>query len=108
MRREKSHAKKLGSAFDHALEIATMVVRSNNKLVGLDKIRAEIAWRAALKATGYPGANPLSVPVHTGDDTQEIIDELFEKAVNAARAARDVVLRSSLKDPPIQGMRKMV
>jgi len=52
--KQKKHIKDRGAQFDNALARATMCVRSCGKLIGMEKVRAPIAWRAALAATGYP------------------------------------------------------
>lgn len=86
---EKKHIKKQGERFTLALCHATMVVRASPHFVGLDKVRAPIAWQAALKATGYNTA-PFVLPPDAGDpmsETDEIAAQLFEDAVYAARKA---------------------
>lgn len=85
---EKSHIRAQGSRFDAALARATMCVRSCDKLTGLDKVRAPIAWKAALKATGYEFEAGFVLPSSAGELTAEINDiatELFDRAVEAAR-----------------------
>lgn len=87
---EKNHARAVGKPFDDALARATMVVRSSSKLIGLDKIRAPIAWRAALKATGYElDVDGFVFPksVEATVEITEIASDLYERAVQAARAA---------------------
>lgn len=86
---EKSHISAQGKKFDDALARATMCVRSCGKLTGLDKVRAPIAWKAALKATGYEfETDGFVLPASAGELTAEINDiaaELFVRAVEAAR-----------------------
>lgn len=88
---EKKHAKAQGRRFDDALARATMSVRSNAKLIAADKLRACIAWHAALFATGYEHVNGFVMPQKgCGDPTQEMADianVAFHEAVNAAQRA---------------------
>lgn len=87
-KKEKNHARAIGQRFDDALARATMLVRSSGKLTGLDKIRAPIAWRAALKATGYEfDVDGFVFPksVESTAEITEIASELYDRAVTAAR-----------------------
>jgi hypothetical protein len=86
--KERKRATRLGKVFDDALARATMKVRSCGQLIGLDKIRADIAWKAALKATGFEANEPYQMPGDLGEVTQDILDvvyPLFEQALEAAR-----------------------
>jgi hypothetical protein len=83
---EKDHIKKIGEReFQKRLVLANMCVRQDNRFIGLEKIRSQIAFQAALQATGYPmralklvGCGPMDA------NTQRATDELFGKATKAA------------------------
>ena len=84
-RAELEHAKKNPGPFTSALARATMVVRSNSKLIAADKIRETIAWDAALNATGFPKVMTFPKGMLLTIDVREIVDKLFADAVEAAR-----------------------
>lgn len=84
---EKKHVNDHAAEFSEALERATMKVRSAAKLVGLDVVRAEIAVKAALTATGYE-TGPFVLPKSAGPPTQEMQDiaqMVYAEAVEVAR-----------------------
>lgn len=74
--------------FAAALAKASMSVRSNSRLIGLDKIREPLAFQAALRALNFEGALPgFAIPKTAGKPTQamqDIVDEAFKAAVEAA------------------------
>ena len=75
------------AAFDKAVCAATLRVRQDNRLIGLDKVRRPLAEDAALAAIGYPiGCCVLPGKANTGA-IQPILDELFAAAREAALAA---------------------
>lgn len=85
---EAAFIKQHQKAFDTALAKATMVVRTNPRLVGLDKIRVPLAFAAALRALNFEGAKPgFSIPKGAGEptqDVQDVVDAVFTAAVEAA------------------------
>src|SRR5215471_15270994 len=87
-RAERNHVRTTGKAFEVAHQATTWTVKSSGKLVGLDTVRDPIAWKAALKATGYkvPGmVFPRGVLIE--QEMQDLADALFADAVEAARSA---------------------
>ena len=85
---EQTHIDGLGDKWTRALAKASLSVRLNPKLVGLDKIREPLATRAALKATGAPGIDGFCIPETAGipmREMQDIVDAAFTEAVNAAK-----------------------
>jgi hypothetical protein len=86
---EKKHIEKIGNKeFQRRLVMANMVVRQDARFVGLDKIRSQIAFQAALQATGFE-RRALKLSKDCGDmiaETQRAADELFGRAIEAARA----------------------
>jgi len=88
-KKEEEFVKAHESRFNAALAKATMSVRQDARFVGLNKIREPLAYRAALKATGYPDADAFAVPKEAGEPNvgvQEACDQAFEAAVEAARS----------------------
>jgi hypothetical protein len=86
--KERRHIADKGKQFTDALARATMCVRSCGQLVGLEKVRAPIAWRAALTATGYE--QDVDGMVFPKDfeptvEINEIAAELYVRAVKAAQ-----------------------
>jgi len=85
---EKKHIKEYGELkFHKALIIANMTVREDARFVGLDKIRGQIAFQAALQATGYP-YRALKISKDCGDmfeAVQRAADDVFAKAIAAAK-----------------------
>jgi len=85
---EKAHIKKDGDRFATALAFATLAVRQDGRLTGLDRIREPLAFKAALRATGYEQARYVPPPVKPGGlptDINEIAQLVFDRAVEAAR-----------------------
>lgn len=82
---EELHIKALGENWPRALAIASLSIRQNSKLVGLDKIRDPMAVCAALKATGCPDHEGFVIPKSAGDPHigQEIVDGAYADAVKA-------------------------
>ena len=85
---EQDHIKACKN-WNEALAATTMVVRTDPRLVGLDKIRVPLAYHAALEATNCPD-HPCGFvvpkeagPPHRG--IQEIVDHCFAAAVEIAR-----------------------
>lgn len=75
--------------WNEALAAATMVVRTDPALVGLDKIRVPLAYHAALMATNCPDhPGGFVIPKEAGrphQGIQEIVDHCFATAVEIAR-----------------------
>jgi len=86
---EREHIKKFGQEkFQKRLVLANMCCRQDTRFTGMDKIRSQIAFQAALQATGYEqrtlkliGCGP------TEGIGQRAADELFARAIEAARAS---------------------
>ena len=80
---EQRHAKKIGARFYAALAKATLIVHKRRELVGADMTRSTIAWKAALRATGYPipgmifPRDQLQIK-----EMQEIADQVWAEAVD--------------------------
>lgn len=74
--------------FATALAKASMSIRTNSRLVGLDKIREPMAFAAALRALDFEGAaSGFAIPKGAGEPTQamqDIVDAAFAAAVEAA------------------------
>jgi len=87
---EREHIQKFGRVeFQKRLVMANMCCRQDARFVGLDKIRSQIAFQAALQATGYE-QRPLKLVgcggiTGTGADGMKAADELFARAIAAAR-----------------------
>jgi hypothetical protein len=88
---EMKYIKEHQSAFDAALARATLSIRQNAALVGLNKIREPLAFCAALKAINYPNAPAgFTPPKEAGEPTmelQQILDVAYEAAITAAMPA---------------------
>jgi hypothetical protein len=70
---EMKYIKEHQSAFDAALARATLSIRQNAALVGLNKIREPLAFCAALKAINYPNAPAgFTPPKEAGEPTMEL------------------------------------
>jgi hypothetical protein len=85
---DDEHIKKLGERWPEAVAAASLSVRTNTKLVGLDKIRNDLVLQAAFHATGLEGHEGFVAPRSAGKPTQEmqdIIDAAFADAVTAVR-----------------------
>lgn len=85
---EQKHMDELGDKFKRELAAASLVVRTNPKLVGLDKIREPLAIAAALNATGCPDHQGFVIPKEAGPPMpgiQDIVDTAFKDAIAAAR-----------------------
>jgi len=84
---ERDHIQKFGRVeFQKRLILANMTCRNDARFVGLDKIRSQIAFQAALQATGFEhrtlkllGCGPTEGP------GMKAADELFARAIEAAR-----------------------
>lgn len=94
--KEQEHIRAVGDRWPLVLEATSRVVRSNPKLIGLDKIRRPLAEDAALKATGFElqifkmprGAGRPGVTDDTKNPTiDEIVREVFDNAVAAGEKA---------------------
>jgi hypothetical protein len=84
--KEKRHIKDAGQRFNRALALATLCVRQDRRLTGLDRIREPLAYKAALRATGYEDAR-FVVPTAAGRPhagINAIVAEVFDRAVAAA------------------------
>lgn len=84
---ETDHMQKLGARWERAVAAATLSVRTDPKLVGLDKIRLPLAIAAALKATGAPGHDGFVIPKEAGPPhagIQDVVDAAFVAAYEAA------------------------
>ncbi|HEX8836774.1 MAG TPA: hypothetical protein VF748_07555 [Candidatus Acidoferrum sp.] len=85
---EREHIKKVGHhKFHRHLVAANMCVREDARFIGMDKIRSQIAFQAALAATGYERQH-LKLSKDCGKmeaDTQRATDELFGRAIQAAK-----------------------
>ena len=82
---EQEHIKELGERWPAALAAASLSVRTNPKLVGLDKIRRPLAEAAALRATGAD-VPCFTVPFSAGGhpaQIQGIVDVAFADAIKA-------------------------
>jgi hypothetical protein len=84
MSKRQAHISKEGSRFRTALEAAERHVRANSKFTGLPKVRAAIAFQAALKATGFP--QPAFEPPKAAGP-QTAAEAEFKDATEAARMA---------------------
>jgi hypothetical protein len=85
---EEQHIKSLGDKWSRALAAASMSVRTDSKLVGLDKIRQPLAIVATLKATGAADRECFVIPKNAGSfdyGIQEVVDAAFQAAVAAAQ-----------------------
>jgi hypothetical protein len=85
---EERHIKSLGDKWSRALAAASMSIRTDSKLVGLDKIRQPLAIVAALKATGAADREGFVIPKSAGPPhygIQEVVDAAFHAAVAAAQ-----------------------
>lgn len=84
---EKEHVAQIGEAkFQAALAKATMVVRTDSRLTGLDKIREPLAYQAALEATGFERRGFTLGKKEIPTDCMAICEELLTKAREAAAA----------------------
>lgn len=82
---EKEHVAQIGEAkFQTALAKATMVVRTDSRLTGLDKIREPLAYQAALEATGFERRGFSLGRKEIPADCMAICEDLLEKAREAA------------------------
>lgn len=86
---EQKHIDKIGLlTFERALAAASLCVRMDARLTGLDKLRGPLAHAAALRATGFRcrPIYPRVMMAHMGA-AQAIIDDLLPKAEAAARVS---------------------
>ncbi|MCZ7564714.1 MAG: hypothetical protein M5U08_13820 [Burkholderiales bacterium] len=89
---ERKHVERIGAAaWAAALARASLVVRSDTRLIGLDRIRAPLAHHAALRATGFLARPvfPKVVSAHMTGEMQRICDELLARAIAAAKPAAE-------------------
>lgn len=78
---ERTHVEAIGeSKFASALAKASMVIRMDSRLTGLDKIREPLALQAALEATGFEKKPFTLGKTEIPADTYEICNELLNKA----------------------------
>lgn len=92
---ENDHIAALGDKWPLALAAASMSVRLDPKLVGLDKIRGPLAISAALKATGCPDHEGFCGPAQcrsgssrlSGDRRRGICSCCRVRAVQASRGS---------------------
>jgi len=85
---EQKHILNVGKVkFQKHLVLANMCVRADRRFLGLEKIRSRIAFQAALQATGFR-FRPLKLSDlgHVPAETQAAADELFARAIAAAKA----------------------
>jgi hypothetical protein len=84
---ERDHIQKIGNKeFQKRLVLANMTVRQDARFIGLDKMRKQIAFQAALQATGYEQrALHLEGCGRMEAGTQAAADELFYRAIAAAQ-----------------------
>lgn len=86
----QDHIKALGPKWDRALAIASMSVRQNSKLIGLDKSRQPLAIAAALAGTGWEATQGFAIPGAAGAgnaELQGVVDAEFISASDKVRAA---------------------
>jgi hypothetical protein len=87
--REKEHIQKVGAArIQRAFDLAHYAIRQGSKLVGLKRVREEMAYAAALEATGFKSKRPWAPSKACGVPTQVMLDicaEVFPIAIAAAR-----------------------
>lgn len=82
---EKAHVAAVGEPkFNSALAKATMVVRMDGRLTGLDKLREPLAYQAAMEATGFERRGFTIGKKEIPPDCMAICEELLEKAREAA------------------------
>lgn len=85
---ERKHIETLGRRWSDALAAASLSIRLNPKLIGLDKIRDPLALAATLKATGCPDHDGFVIPKGAGEPTremQDVVDAAFALAVEVAQ-----------------------
>jgi hypothetical protein len=84
---EELHIETIGDEkFDAALAKATIEVRQDRRLVGLEKIRQPLAFEAALLATGFPRRGfSLGKGQTMTVEIMEICEEVLKKATDAAK-----------------------
>jgi hypothetical protein len=91
---EKEHVKKVGEdRIRRAFDLAHYEIKQDSRLVGLLKIRAEMAHAAALEATGFQRERPWAPSDACGEPTQEMMDictDVMPKAVAAAKKIEGV------------------
>lgn len=85
---EEEHIAKVGrDRFRAAYDWAQFETRKDSHFVGLDKIRAAIAYEAALRATGFT-ERPLKFPRGVGpadQQGQEVAEQILVRATEVAR-----------------------
>jgi len=86
-KRERTHITACGDRFRRAHSAAAMVVWRDSHLIGLDTVRAPLAFWAAMKGTGYESARYVPPPVPPGGPTDfyDVVSKLFDRAADAAR-----------------------
>jgi hypothetical protein len=86
---EKEHIRKVGKdRMQRAFDLAHFEIKQDSCLVGLEKIRKEMAHAAALEATGFERKRPWASSKDCGRPEQRMMDicaEVMPKAVAAAR-----------------------
>jgi hypothetical protein len=97
--REKEHIQKVGAArVQRAFDLAHFEIKQDSRLVGLEKIRKEMAHAAALEATGFERKRPWAPSKDCGRPEQRMMDicaEVMPKAVAAAREGLRMQQRSA-------------
>jgi hypothetical protein len=90
MSKRQAHISSQGTRFRTALEAASRNVMANPKLTGLGKLKAAIAFQAALKATGFHQPafiTPKGCGQMLAADLLTAVEAEFEHATEAARMA---------------------
>lgn len=86
---EDAFIKEAGSRWLTALTVATIHIRSNRRLVGLDNIRAPAIHRAALLALGgeFPSRALAEMAVEADPSFTRFVDGLIAEAAALAKEA---------------------
>ncbi len=82
---EKAHVEKIGEKkFSDALAKASLCVRMDSRLTGIDKIREPLAYQAALEATGFERRRFTIGKKEIPADAMAVCEDLLTKARAAA------------------------
>jgi hypothetical protein len=87
--KEKDFIRAAGPKWNVALGAATLSIRTNGKLVGLDKVRGPMIHTAALEALGGEFQRPRFIAQLSGTrpELAREFDEIIDTAAEAARKA---------------------